>query len=181
MATKDPTPIFLSEQDKLRFLSMVDSGSPDQCWTWKGKSTPDGYGKFYVRLHGKEKLFRTHRVAFFIHNGGIPDGLHVLHKCDVPPCCNPNHLWAGTHAQNMADKVMKGRQFLSGAHPFHEHPERAPRGSDNGNSKLTYDDIVRIRERLAMGIGCTQLAKEFSVDRTNIYFIVKKMTWKHVP
>ncbi len=69
-----------------------------------------GYGQ--IRVDGK--TLYTHRVAWELRNGKIPDGLYVLHKCDNPRCCNVNHLFLGTPADNMADKAQKGRQWYPG-------------------------------------------------------------------
>lgn len=93
-----------------RILARVDKrAGPDKCWPWVGGSLNEGYG--CIRLgssHGRIVL--AHRAAWAIANGPIPDGLFVLHHCDNPPCCNPAHLFLGTHQDNMDDMVAKGRQ-----------------------------------------------------------------------
>jgi hypothetical protein len=67
----------------------------------------DGHG--YGSIYADGRLQKAHRVVWQVEHGPIPDGLHVLHQCDNPPCCNPAHLFLGTHADNMADKIAKGR------------------------------------------------------------------------
>jgi hypothetical protein len=86
-----------------RFWSLVNK-SETGCWLWTAARSKSGYGSFAGR--------RAHRVAHEFALGPIPPGLHVLHTCDVPACVRPDHLWLGTHADNMADKVAKGRQRI---------------------------------------------------------------------
>lgn len=75
------------------------------CWLWFGAMVPDGYGSF--SMGGRS--IKAHRASWILHNGGIPGDLHVLHKCDVRWCVNPDHLFLGTHADNMTDLKKKGR------------------------------------------------------------------------
>ena len=83
------------------------------CIEWNGKKDSDGYGRVQYRGPGSEqfksKQWFAHRVAWTLTNGPIPKGLCVLHKCDNPPCVNPDHLWLGTKGANMQDKIQKGR------------------------------------------------------------------------
>jgi hypothetical protein len=80
------------------------------CWTWIGSRNRDGYGQF--KLNGK--LMRPHRVAYELAFGPIPPGAQILHSCDNPSCCNPNHLRTGTHQDNMDDKAERGRARSGG-------------------------------------------------------------------
>lgn len=77
------------------------------CWQWKGSSNKDGYGT--TRYMGKSIM--AHRLSFLLHGGEIPDGMCVLHSCDNPPCVNPDHLFLGTHQDNMDDMARKGRRY----------------------------------------------------------------------
>lgn len=79
-----------------------------KCWLWRGALDRHSYGQFKA-FSGTSPL-RAHRVAWEIFNGReVPDGMHILHSCDDPRCCNPDHLRPGTHGENMADKVSRGR------------------------------------------------------------------------
>jgi len=82
------------------------------CWLWSGPLTRGGYGVMPVRRPGSSTGWgatRAHRTSYEHHVGPIPDGLHVLHKCDTRACINPDHLFLGTHGENMRDMVAKGR------------------------------------------------------------------------
>lgn len=87
-----------------RFWSKVEKTAT--CWLYKGHRLPSGYGQFQVQIRCCEY---AHRMAYCFTKGSIPKRLHVLHTCDVRNCVNPKHLWLGTHQENMADMVAKGR------------------------------------------------------------------------
>lgn len=79
------------------------------CWLWAGKRGPNGYAYGAIWCDGKRKTASLHRVAYSVFHGPIPDGMLVLHRCDVRSCLNPAHLFLGTQADNMTDMVTKGR------------------------------------------------------------------------
>ena len=87
----------------IRFNSRYSKSSG--CWIWTSAKSGNGYGAITLR----RKSMAAHRVSFIIHKGEIPDGLIVMHSCDVPLCVNPDHLSLGTHRDNAADMVAKGR------------------------------------------------------------------------
>lgn len=97
------------------FWSKVDIQEQDECWNWKA-STQSGYGQFITGIRHRLSS-KASRVSWILTHGPIPEGLQVLHKCDNKLCCNPYHLFLGTHQDNMADKVRKGRQVKGEQHP----------------------------------------------------------------
>ena len=123
------------------FWSKVNyPGNDIDCWEQiaaKG-SNRRVYGTFSIKSSQYHKTFRAHRFAWEFYNGPIPDKLLVLHKCDNPPCCNPEHLFLGTEQDNMTDKINKNRHVIV-------------RGSDVGTSKLTENDIDEILSGISSG------------------------------
>jgi len=96
----------MAESDIDRFWEKVEVKGDDECWPWKASQVgTTGYGQF--RLN--EQKPRAHRIAWFIANGTIPEGLKICHSCDNTLCCNPAHLWAGTQKENIRDMISKGR------------------------------------------------------------------------
>lgn len=152
------------------FWSYVDaSGGPDACWEWKRSKHPQGYGQW--RPYGvKTKLYRTHRMVWEFANGPIPDGMHICHTCDNPPCCNPAHLFLGTAKDNMQDKAAKGRA-----------PGRDMHGLNNPRAKLTEKDVIAIREAAALGARHLDIANQYGVAKSHITGIVNRRHWSHVP
>ena len=144
---------------------------PAGCWLWIGRLSYWGYG---VCPLGQKGLRRAaHRVAYELFVGPIPPGLYVCHRCDVPRCVNPEHLFLGTAKENLADCRAKGR-WLIGNH----------RRERNGRAKLTWQDVRAIRSlygdgrRRAPGkLSGRALATRFGVCRAVIYRIVRRERW----
>ena len=146
-----------------RFWNKVNKHAENGCWEWAaGPCGHWGYGGFTI----DGRSMYAHRVSWMFEHGPIPDGLYVLHKCDNPPCVNPDHLFLGTHTDNMRDMVEKGRA-RGGSLP----------GESNGQAKLTEADVLAIRadKRTQQAI-----ADEYGVSRRAIGYIKNRKTWTHI-
>ena len=146
------------------------------CWLWHGW-TNNQYGR--TSLGGVP--IGTHRLSWLVHRGHIPDGLWVLHKCDVRPCCNPEHLFLGTSKDNVQDASKKGRLCGGNRAWTRLHPERILHGSRSPNSKLTEAIVLDCRARWHRGEAVLrELAKEHGVAFTTMRRACNGTNWKHV-
>jgi len=145
-------PKMTQEQNREAFWKKVDKRGDDECWNWKGwiqsgtMSTGGGYGKF---CEGHNKFYLPHRYSWMITKGPIPEGMLVCHKCDNRACCNPNHLFLGTHKDNSQDCIKKGRW---------------PSGDRSVNAKITQIQAEEIKKRYIPRKNSGELAKEFGID-----------------
>jgi hypothetical protein len=145
-----------------RFWSKVDVRGPEDCWLWLSGRVASDYGHFQYQ----GKAVRSHRLAWLFTNGPIPNGLHVLHKCDVRACCNPAHLSLGTHQENIADRHRKGR----------DGRYSAP-GMLNHQARLT-DDIVR--QIRADKRPYRLVAATHGISTALVSLIKNRKRWAHV-
>lgn len=135
-----------------------------KCWVWSGSIMMSGYG----RININNKHYYAHRLSFEIHNGAVPKGLYVCHKCDNKKCIRPSHLFLGTPLDNMIDKTKKGRQ----AHNV---------GEFAGGAKLTNKDVEEIKSSYQRRIITQEmLSKKFKVSRRHIGNILQAKRWKHL-
>ena len=157
------------------------------CWEWTAGKFAGGYGAFTERLGTRhKKLRKAHRVAFALAFGEIADGLLVCHRCDNPSCCNPCHLFLGTHADNHHDRDTKGRGCHGArSHLHHLNPRfdrsSASHGAERWNAKLTDADALLIRFLVARGALRRHVGEWFGVSEATIDGVVWGKTWKHVP
>ena len=136
------------------------------CWEWSGQMHPEGYG--YFRVGGSTLL--AHRVSFRYFNGHDPGSMYVCHACDNRRCVNPQHLFLGTHEDNMRDAANKGRMSTPGAQM-----------EQNGRSKLTCQDVVSCRDRYRSGESAESLAREHGVANVTMRMALRGETWAKVP
>ena len=132
------------------------------CWLWLGMQQ---YGKLYGIFCWKNKNIKAHRASWEIYRGPIPDGIHVLHKCDVPSCVNPDHLFLGTQRDNVEDCHRKGRN-------------NSLKGERQHLAKLTADIVIEIRA--SSGSTLEELGHKYGVTKSTIGRVLSRKTWKHV-
>lgn len=144
------------------FWKKVEVSTPDCCWPWKNYITERGYGVFTK----KGTAYRAHRVALWLHSGQDCPEMSVCHTCDNGKCCNPAHLYWGTHRQNMQDKIARGRA-------------NGLKGVKNPRAKLDPQKVREIR-RLAKELTTTELARRYDVDRKAVWMILQNITWKEI-
>ena len=147
------------------------------CMLWTGTVSNHGYGQICLWKNGKSLTQRAHRVAWEMTNGPVPYGLSVLHRCDVRLCCNPEHLFLGTQADNMADMVAKGRSATGERNAARKYLG-SRRGERNNFVRLTSEQVHAIRKRYAAG-GVThkQIAAEYGVSRPTVTAIMAGRNW----
>jgi hypothetical protein len=158
----------------IRLWRRVDKSG--ECWVWIAGTDTSGYGQIRVN----NRLTLVHRFSYEIHLGPIPDGMLVCHRCDNRRCVRPDHLFLGTHADNAADMVAKGRQATGERWGGFTHPETRPRGERHPKSRLTDELVTELRRRRAAGEGLRSLAREFGMCHNTIGMAIRGQTWKHV-
>ena len=154
----------------LKLAAGLTQEGPGGCREWGGNRTPKGYGMIKLgKRNGRRHVqVYAHRLAYELAHGPIPEGMYVMHSCDNPPCCNPNHLRIGTPADNARDRDEKGRA-------------RDPRGENAGTAKLSWEKVRAIRERWAAGgVSLAALGRRYGVSYTAISNVVTGRSWKEM-
>jgi len=132
------------------------------CWLWSKHLDKNGYGVFSVMTNGRKRTLKAHRLSYEIVNGSIPNDGHICHKCDIPTCINPKHLFLGATQDNTQDKVNKNRQVI---------------GEDQKAAKLTDQDVLDIR---ASSEPYSELVARYNVSLITISRVRRRLSWKHV-
>lgn len=133
-----------------------------ECIRWTGSYDTKGYGR--IKRGGKS--FKAHRLAYERAKGPIPEGLFICHSCGNPACVNPEHLYAGTQKQNMADRDRHGSTRI---------------GEMHANSKLTADSVKAIRAAHAAGIEFEELGRRYGISANQARNVALRKQWRHVP
>lgn len=146
------------------FWNKVQLAEPNECWNWTASTNGNGYG--HLRIQDKD--FTSSRLAYELVYGEIPNRLLVCHHCDNRLCCNPQHLFLGTHADNTRDMIQKGRQVDNS-------------GANSGMTKLTQEQVEEIQARYIQGgISQRALAKEYGISHMTVSFIFRNKHWRQI-
>lgn len=158
-AASTSRPLGESAEGKLRFYGWTETA--EGCWEWRGPRSHD-----YGTLRAEGAVWLAHRLSYTVFVGPIPEGDVICHRCDNPICMNPAHLFAGSQADNLHDMHNKGRGV---------------RGSRQHAAVLTEDDVKSIRSDRARGVPALDLAARYGVHKRQIYKVVNREQWKHIP
>jgi hypothetical protein len=149
--------------DKLQHIAMCG------CMIWMGSTTDHGYGKVWTGKRtpaGNKFPEGAHRASFEAAHGPIPDGKHVLHRCDIRSCVNPDHLFLGDQDTNMKDMAAKGRSCL---------------GERHGMAKMTEEHVLRIRaEYRFRRVTAQMLADKYNLPKPAVAAAIRRDTWTHI-
>lgn len=143
------------------------------CWLWAGSAASRKGAPSYGRFPVKGRWRAAHRIAWEKINGSIPPGIEVCHSCDTPACVNPEHLFLGTHFDNMRDMASKKRGWMQ------RNPALVCRGERHGRAKLTQADVLAIRERAGRSTQAS-LARHYKVSQGQIWRIIHGLKWRDV-
>jgi len=138
-------------------INIDDSG----CWNWTGCIQSNGYG----RITYQRKTMGVHRLSYMAFNGDIPSGKDVCHRCDNRKCANPAHLFVGSRKENMDDCVKKCRQAVGDVLP---------------QAKLNDSKVLELRRLHSDGAKAKELALKYRITVSNVRYIIKNKTWRHV-
>lgn len=157
------------------YLDRINKNGPNGCWVWKGKLGTNQYPKM---VPGRGNDIKVHHFSYEHHIGPIPEGMCVLHRCDNPPCSNPDHLFLGTNQENVTDKILKGRaryRGLKGAdNPSFGKPSIL-RGEGHPLNKLTPDQVLEIFKSNEANIN---ISAKFGISDSLVTMIKNRTTWE---
>ena len=156
----------VTQSDNEKFDQNYVIVSESGCWIWTAGQVGNRYGKIWVKPHGKAgQHVLAHRYSYARFRGNIANNGSVCHRCDIPLCVNPDHLWIGSHHDNMADMVAKGR---------HVPPKL---GEENHSAKLTEGEVLAIF--VAQG-SHEEIAKPYRISASTVGRIKSGKIWGHL-
>jgi hypothetical protein len=149
-----------------RFWKKVDRRGKGECWPFLGPRNKSGYGVFSPWAYHTGRTL-AHRMAWEVTHG--KPKLTICHRCDNPPCCNPDHLFEGTNGDNTADCIAKGRAWH-------------PRGEDTHDAILNESQVIEIRKLCQLGtITQRRIGILFGISKSEVGHIHTRRKWKHIP
>jgi predicted DNA-binding protein YlxM (UPF0122 family) len=156
----------LEKDAEYRFKRKYEVNEDTGCWEWTAATDKDGYG---VHSDNDGDYIRAHRFAYQEYKDGIPNDAFILHECDNPSCANPDHLYAGTHEDNMQDAKERTDTFST------EKQREKKR-------KLTKEQVIEIRERYqSEDVSMLDLADIYGLHNSSIHELLHGGTWSDVP
>ncbi|MEE9395204.1 MAG: HNH endonuclease [Planctomycetota bacterium] len=148
-----------------RFWSYVTKAPPGECWEWQGVRSGDGYGA--IRWPGFSYKIGAHRASWMVRHGPIRGDQWILHRCDNPPCVNPDHLYLGDASQNMKDAYERGGKV-------------AMHGSKSPNAKLSAGKVKEMRQRHRGGESAASMCADYGVSKATAHRAIVGISWRHV-
>ena len=151
------------QNEYTRFINKVQK--TDDCWKWTGTTYRGGYGHFRRFVDGEWKMYKAHRYSYEVHHGPIPKDHLILHSCDNPSCVNPDHLRAGTHKENVADCIKRGRKRF-GINPT------------NRSHRELVNEIRQYKQENPEASGVA-IAKHFDTNTAQVSRILSRKIWSN--
>lgn len=145
------------ERFEEKYIPVTETG----CWLWTGSQTEQGYG--HIRINNITVI--AHRFSWFLYHGRIEKDICVLHKCDVPSCVNPEHLFLGTRKDNVRDCIKKDRRASA-------------KGENNNAAKLTHEDVVEIRDLNRWGMNYAKIGRFYNLTGISVKRVCNYETWR---
>ncbi len=162
---------------QIAFWSIVKITTKEECWEWQHVPTKWGYGLF--RVTPSAVAVGAHRIAYQLMFGEVASSVFVLHSCDNPICVNPYHLFPGTQADNIADKVRKGRQARGVTHGSRTNPDQLARGERHGRAKMTREKVNEARRDFGNGVvRKVDLMRRYGISSKTLDSLLGGRTWK---